>query len=51
MELDAEEAEALQPARNRSQRLQAKSLEERAKLESTITELQDIINEAATTLR
>ena len=44
-ELDAEETEALKPARKRSQRLQAKSLEEKAKLESTVAQLQDIINE------
>ena len=44
-ELDAEEAEALKPARKRSQRLQAKALEEKVKLESTIVQLQDIINE------
>ena len=50
-ELDAEEAEALKPARKRSQRLQAKSFAEKAELESTIAQLQDIINRAATTLR
>ena len=44
-ELDAEETEALKPARKRSQRLQAKSLEEKAELESTVAQLQDIINE------
>ena len=50
-ELDAEEAEALKPARKRSQRLQAKLFEEKAELESTVAQLQDIINRAATTLR
>lgn len=44
-ELDAEEAEALKPARKRSQQLQAKLLEEKVKLESTIVQLPDIINE------
>lgn len=44
-ELDAEEAEALKPARQRSQRLQAESFEEKAELESTVAQLQDIINE------
>ena len=42
-ELDAEEAEALKPARKRSQQLQAKAFEEKAQLESTIVQLQDII--------
>lgn len=42
-ELDAEEAEALRPARKRSQQLQAKAFEEKAELESTIAQLQDII--------
>ena len=44
-ELDAEEAEALKPARKKSQRLQAKALEEKAKLELTIAQLRDIISE------
>ena len=44
-ELDAEEAEALKPARKRSQQLQAELLEEKVKLESTVAQLQDIINE------
>lgn len=44
-ELDAEEAEALKPARKRSQRLQAELLEEKVKLESTIVQLQGTINE------
>ncbi|MCE2395917.1 hypothetical protein J4G02_15215 [Candidatus Poribacteria bacterium] len=44
-ELDAEEAEALKPARKRSQRLQTKAFEEKTELESTVAQLQDIINE------
>ena len=42
-ELDAEEAEALKPARKRSQQLQAELLKEKVKLESTIAQSQDII--------
>ena len=44
-ELDAEEAEALKPARKRSQQLQTKAFEEKAKLELTIAQLRDIISE------
>ena len=44
-ELDAEEAEALKPARKRSQQLQTKAFKEKAELESTVVQLQDIINE------
>lgn len=44
-ELDAEEAGALKPARKRSQQLQAKAFEEKTELESTVAQLQDIINE------
>jgi len=44
-ELDAEEAEALKPARKKSQQLQAKLLEEKAELQSTIAKLQAIVNE------
>ena len=40
-ELDAEEAEALKPAQERSQRLP----EEKATLEETVSQLQDIVTE------
>lgn len=40
-ELDAEEAEALKPAKEESQRLQ----EEKAELEETVSQLQDIVTE------
>lgn len=40
-ELDAEEAEALKPAQEKSQKLQA----EKATLEETVSQLQDIVTE------
>lgn len=43
-ELDAEEAVALKPARKKSQKLQAKLRQEKAELELTSSQLQDIIN-------